>query len=58
MPITEVTGPDGRLHHIEHPAGALPSQIIKIAQSQIGPGPSKPGAFSVNHKALLATRAA
>ena len=46
MPITEVTGPDGRLHHIEHPAGALPSQIIKIAQSQIGPGPSKPGAFS------------
>tara|TARA_R110002012_G_scaffold101698_4_gene241048 strand:- start:911 stop:8134 length:7224 start_codon:yes stop_codon:yes gene_type:complete len=54
MPITEVTGPDGRLHHIEHPAGALPSQIIKIAQSQIGPGPSKPGAVSNLFRAGLA----
>ena len=54
MPITEVTGPDGRLHHIEHPAGALPSQIIKIAQSQIGPAPSKPGAVSNLFRAGLA----
>ena len=41
MPITEVKGPDGRLHQVEHPEGALESQIIKIAQSQAGPAPKK-----------------
>jgi hypothetical protein len=39
MPITEVTGPDGRIYQVEHPDNALPSQIIKIAQSQAGPRP-------------------
>lgn len=41
MPITEVKGPDGRLYQVEHPEGALESQIIKIAQSQAGPAPKK-----------------
>jgi len=41
MPITEVKGPDGRLYQVEHPRGALESQIIKIAQSQAGPAPRR-----------------